>query len=189
MNRTICILGLLAIVAAGCNELATQQPAAPVASPAPVAQAPQQPRGGSADHLASTVQSGTHDSPSATAVESALMWSGKYAEAVEKQEELRVEREKLIAKNHELDTQLVKLQGELDQMRKELRDANQMLREQSTELEKWRENVLGYRNEMRLAETAQIEALHKILKLLGAEVPAATAVSESASMPANGAGK
>jgi 5-enolpyruvylshikimate-3-phosphate synthase len=37
-------------------------------------------------------------------------------------------------------------------------------------LNNWKMNILGYRDEMRDAETAQLEALLKILKALGGEV-------------------
>jgi len=76
---------------------------------------------------------------------------------------------------------------ELKQARKELDEANAMLREMQTELAKWKADVLGYRDEMRTAQTAQIDALRRILRLLGAEeIPPAAAAKppEPAATPA-----
>ena len=38
------------------------------------------------------------------------------------------------------------------------------------ELTNWKTNVLGFREEIRSAEQAQLDALHRVLKLLGGEL-------------------
>ena len=41
--------------------------------------------------------------------------------------------------------------------------------EMHVELNQWKADVLGFRDEMRKAEAAQLQALGKILRILGAE--------------------
>ncbi|MFB0524723.1 MAG: hypothetical protein ACETVZ_04235, partial [Phycisphaerae bacterium] len=48
------------------------------------------------------------------------------------------------------------------------------------ELNNWKANVLGFRDERREAEIAQLEALLKILKILGGEVTRAPTESGQA---------
>ena len=67
---------------------------------------------------------------------------------------------------------------QLGQAESELGDANAMLLELRDELNKWKSNVLGFREEMLQAQTAQIEAMHKILVLIGGE-PASQVSPES----------
>jgi uncharacterized protein YeaO (DUF488 family) len=52
---------------------------------------------------------------------------------------------------------------------KELAEANEFLQQMHVELNKWKSDVLGFREEMRQAQQAQLEALAKILRVLGAE--------------------
>ena len=61
------------------------------------------------------------------------------------------------------------LDGLRGHMEKELAEANNLLVEMDKNLDNWRKDVLGFREEMRQADAAQIEALQKILSLLGAE--------------------
>lgn len=104
------------------------------------------------------------------AVESALMWSRKYDELSNRTEKLMEKNNSLTRENSELKHQLGKLQLELEQTKKELEGANSFLQEMQTELNQWKDNVLGFRDEMRRAESTQLEALSRILKLLGAEM-------------------
>jgi chromosome segregation ATPase len=105
-----------------------------------------------------------------TAVESAIELSDKYARLSEEASLLRQQNREAMAKNQQLENQVVNLQAQLDQAQKELTEANDMLIEMRVELNNWKMNILGYRDEMRDAETAQLEALFKILKALGGEV-------------------
>lgn len=157
-------------------------------SPPPPAPAPLPsvvPDGGQ-DFLAQTAVK-TDSGPSAPgAVDVALEWSRKYAEAAE---QLLVEQRA----NRELRDQCrkqgedsVKLQAQLAQSQKELAEANDTLMQLGKELAQWRENVMGYRGEMLQMQKAQMEALKKVLLLLGAEIgpvgatPAKTAATAGA---------
>jgi len=51
----------------------------------------------------------------------------------------------------------------------ELSDANELLIEMRKELDSWKTNVLGFREESNYVHKEQLKALVKILKLLGAE--------------------
>ncbi len=104
------------------------------------------------------------------AVESALMWSHKYDELSNKNESLMDKNNSLTKENSELKHQLSQLQLEMEQTKKELEGANTFLQEMQLELNHWKDDVLGFRDEMRRAESTQLEALSRILKLLGAEM-------------------
>ncbi|MBN1125647.1 MAG: hypothetical protein JXA82_11610 [Sedimentisphaerales bacterium] len=104
-----------------------------------------------------------------SAVDSALMWSQKYDELLRKNEGLMEKNRQLFLENSDLQQKQVKLQADLDKTRMELEDANSFLQEMHAELTKWKTDVLGFRNEMRDAQTAQLQALGKVLQILGAE--------------------
>ena len=111
-----------------------------------------------------------------TPVEQALELSQKLKQATDDLDRARKENRDLIDRNAPLTMQAAQATVELKQARKELDEANAMLREMQTELAKWKADVLGYRDEMRTAQTAQIDALRRILRLLGAEeIPPAAA--------------
>jgi len=61
------------------------------------------------------------------------------------------------------------LKAQLSQTQKELEEANEFLQKMHVELNQWKADVLGFRDEMRKAEAAQLQALGKILRILGAE--------------------
>ena len=65
---------------------------------------------------------------------------------------------------------LVTLEPKLQQTQKELAEANDLLIEMRIELNNWKTDILGFRAEMRDAEKTQLEALLKILNVLGGEV-------------------
>jgi hypothetical protein len=122
-----------------------------------------------------------------TPVEQALELSQKLKQATDDLDRARKENRDLIDRNAPLTMQAAQATVELKQARKELDEANAMLREMQTELAKWKADVLGYRDEMRTAQTAQIDALRRILRLLGAEeIPPAAAAKppEPAATPA-----
>ncbi len=105
-----------------------------------------------------------------SAMESVLMWSHKYDELSNKTESLMNKNNSLTKENSELKHQLSQLQLELEQTKKELEGANTFLQEMQLELNHWKNDVLGFRDEMRRAESTQLEALSRILKILGAEM-------------------
>jgi 2-oxoglutarate dehydrogenase E2 component (dihydrolipoamide succinyltransferase) len=111
-----------------------------------------------------------------TPVEQALELSRKLKQASDDLDRARKENKDLIDRNAPLTMQAAQATVELKQARKELDEANAMLREMQTELAKWKADVLGYRDEMRTAQTVQIDALRRVLRLLGAEeIPPAAA--------------
>ena len=74
--------------------------------------------------------------------------------------------------------QVASLDGQLQQTQKELAEANGLLIEMRIELNNWKADILGFREEMRNAETAQLETLLRILKILGGQVTTEPARAE-----------
>ena len=106
-----------------------------------------------------------------SAVDTALEWAQKYAEAADKIARVEQDNRELAARNQKTAEQITRLQYDLNQARRELNEANDMLVELRTELERWKASVLGFRQEMRDAQQAQMKALAAVLKLLGGEAP------------------
>ena len=115
------------------------------------------------------------DSEGPTVVESAMRLSGEYARLTQEAAELRRQNEDFIAKNRQLNDQTLSLDAQLKQAQKELAEANSLLIEMRVELNNWKADILGFRNEMRNAETAQLETLLRILNVLGGQVPTESA--------------
>ena len=110
-----------------------------------------------------------------TAVESAIELSKRHARLSEEAAMLRQEKQEFTTENQQLKDRITVLEGHLQQTQKELTEANELLIEMRIELNNWKTDILGFRDEMRDAETAQLEALLKILKVLGGETEAASA--------------
>ncbi len=109
-----------------------------------------------------------------TAVESAIELSEKYARLSDQAATLRQENQRLTNENEALRQQMTALETKLKQTQKELGEANDLLIEMLTELNNWKSNILGFRSEMRQAAQAQLEALLKVLEILGGEAEAGT---------------
>ncbi len=124
-----------------------------------------------AEYLSEVSVKAVHEGEGETAVESALIWSEKYAEAVERLVRMQQENRQLAESNRKQTGRISDLRQELAQCQKELAEANAMLIEMGGELEKWKANVLGFRQEMRKADEVQLIALYKVLRLLGGEIP------------------
>ncbi len=107
-----------------------------------------------------------------TAVESAIELSEKYAKLSDVSVTLRQENQRLTSENENLREQISTLDAKLKQTQKELAEANDLLIEMLTELNHWKSNILGFRGEMRDAASAQLEALLKVLEILGGEAEA-----------------
>ena len=105
-----------------------------------------------------------------TVIESAVKLSSEYSKLTQEAALLRQQNEDLIARNRQLAEQAVSLDAQLQQTQKELAEANGLLIEMRVELNNWKVDILGFREEMRSAETAQLETLLRILKVLGGEV-------------------
>jgi septal ring factor EnvC (AmiA/AmiB activator) len=157
--RTLLPAALLAAAIGGCTAPQSQRPA-----PATTA--------GDNGLAAKRFQ----DPPGAgrTAAQSALELSEKYAKLSEEAATLRQENQRLAGENEDLRGQIAALDAKLKQTQKELGEANELLLELLNELNNWKGNILGFRSEMREAAQAQLEALLKVLEILGGEAEAGT---------------
>ena len=108
------------------------------------------------------------DGEGASAVEKVILWSGKYAEAIEQLRAREATIHELQDANRVLEEKVTRLQNDLNSAQEELRDANEFLVQMRGEIDKWKNDVLGFREEMRQAQSAQMRALVQILRLLGA---------------------
>jgi len=156
-------VSLLLVAGAGCT--APQRKAQP-----PVADT--EPQANPAESSAQRFQ----DTPleGRTAVESAIELSEKYARLSDQTVSLREENQRLVTENENLKRQITSLEARLQQTQKELGEANDLLIEMLTELNNWKTNILGFRSEMREAAKAQLEALLRVLEILGGEAEAGT---------------
>jgi chromosome segregation ATPase len=107
-----------------------------------------------------------------TVVESAVELSEKYASLSEQAVAMRQENQRLAAENEDLKRQIAAAETTLKKTQKELGEANQLLVEMLTELNNWKSNILGFRGEMREAAQAQLQAMLKVLEILGGETEA-----------------
>jgi len=131
---------------------------------------------GTGDSVARRFQTDAANSP--TGLESAIKLSREYAKLADEAAELRKAKQQMAAENQQLKKQVASLETELNQARKELSEANTIMREMVVELNNWKSNVIGFREEIRGAEKAQLEALLKILKVLGGEFKEQTTQNE-----------
>jgi chromosome segregation ATPase len=152
----------------GCSS--SQQPAELAVEPVPVERQQN-------DSIAKRFQEPAPEGP--TVVESAMKLSGEYARLTREAAVLRQQNEEFIAQNRQLNEQVVSLDARLQQAHKELAEANSLLIEMRIELNNWKDDILGFRDEMRDAETAQLETLLRILKVLGGQVTAESARAEN----------
>jgi uncharacterized coiled-coil DUF342 family protein len=114
------------------------------------------------------------------AIEKALEMSEKCAKLSAESAELQKQNEKLQQEKQQLSGKLQQTQAELERTQKELNQANDLIMETRVELNDWKSDVLGFREEMRQADIAQLETLKKIVELLGGEVPQRLAVADNA---------
>jgi chromosome segregation ATPase len=128
-------------------------------------------------------------------VDSAIELADKYAKLSSEMTVLQQKNNDLTAENGQLKDQLAFAQAQLQQTQKELTEANGLLREMVVELNNWKTDILGFREEMRDADKAQLKALLQIFQVLGGEVKtelaqdadtgsAAASSSEAATSPA-----
>ena len=161
-NEKIIILAVLLtplFLLSGCSS--SQQPADLAVEPVPFESKQD-------ESMAKRFQEPVQEGP--TVVESAMKLSGEYARLTQEAALLRKQNEDLIDRNSRLNEQVVSLDAQLKQAQNELAEANSLLIEMRVELNNWKADILGFRNEMRDAETAQLETLLRILKVLGGQV-------------------
>ena len=118
-----------------------------------------------------------------TVVESAIELSEKYAKLSEQAAVLQQKNQAFIAENRRLKEQVAPLKAQSQQLQKELAEANDLLVEMRIELNNWKVDILGFRDEMRDADKAQLQALLKILNILGGEVKAESAQDKEVAHP------
>jgi len=110
-----------------------------------------------------------------TAVQSAIELSEKYARLSDEAASLRRQNEEMISRNQELEKKAAAYETQLKQTQKELAEANGLLIEMRLELNNWKTDILGFRDEIRDAETAQLETLLRILEVLGGQTKTVSA--------------
>lgn len=159
----IPILGLAAALwFAGCTQFWTRQPPPPAVEEKP--KAPETP------YLQKVGVQRETEMPLPTAVENALVIQDKYTRTLEDLGREQQRNRDLSDDNRKLADNGAKFQADLAKAQQELTEANNLLLQMRQELEKWKTDVLGFRDELRRANTVQVEALAKVLTLLGGEV-------------------
>jgi len=160
------ILSALTFLLSGCQAL--QEPADVILKPG----SNQQQSNVISKRFQGTASSGQ------TAVDSAVDLAKKNTELFEQMTVLQQKNQELTAENRQLKDRLAVLEPELKQTKKELNEANDLLIEMRIELNNWKTDILGYREEMRDAYTAQMKILLKIAEAMGAEVIEEAEVTE-----------
>jgi len=176
MKRIVPVALALALVASGCSFGSRRDGPAEAVPPAD-----------QAAYLKETAVAPDGKADTPTAVESALVWSEKYARAVEEITRRDQENRRLADENRQLGQTIAGLRTELAQAQKELQDANGLLIDVRRANDRWKADVLGYRDEMRGAHLAELDALHKVLRLLGGEVPESAPAASAAAPTATAA--
>lgn len=169
MHKLIVVCLMMAVVLAGCQSFSeTVIPVAPQA-PQPAAAAAEPQPSQSTESLQRRFSENPADKMDA--MQSIANWSQRYDDLSQKTEQLREANSRLTLDNAKLQQEVEKLKTELAQARKDIEQANSLLQEAHLELSKWKADVLGFRDEIRQAQSAQLSALTKILRILGAETP------------------
>ena len=155
----LLILPALTFLCTGCK---VEKPVEIVVNPEPARRMAKQPE--NMERFLQSAQKGP------TVVESAMELSAKYTKLTEQMVELKQQNQQLLAENQHLKERLLPCQDQLNQAQKELTEANDLLVEMSIELNNWKNDILGFRNELREADKAQLETLLRILTVLGGEI-------------------
>lgn len=170
MRLTIAMIGAAVLAAvAGCDQFilngGSQQagPSSAGTRPAPPPEPPQ------AEYMTRSTVRPDYDTGGEGAVDMALEWSRKYAKTTEDLLQAQKTNQEQVEANKKLQAETARIQAELTQSKRELGDANEMLAQLSKELGEWKKNVLGFREEMTQAQQVQLDAIRRILVLLGGE--------------------
>lgn len=170
-KKTILYLTLSALIflLAGCSAL--EEPIEVVLGPRPVEQPYNAP---ASNRFQQTSLKGP------TAIEGAIELAKEHARLTEKMAVMRQKNQNLIAENTTLKNHLAESESKLQQTQNELTQANELLREMVIELNNWKVSILGFQNEIRQTDKAQMEALLKILNVLGGEVKTQSTQNQNA---------
>jgi len=161
-NKKIALLLVLPALIFLCTGCKVEKPVEIVVNPEPARRMAKQPE--TTKRFQQPAQKGL------TVVESAMELSTKYTKLTEQMVELKEQNQQLLAENQHLKERLLPCQEQLNQTQKELTEANDLLVEMHIELNNWKTDILGFRNELREADKAQLETLLRILKVLGGEI-------------------
>jgi len=173
--RCVAATAALALLG-GCDRMSF----GPFEPSAPRAAQPRDRQDGEATYMARSVVDDDGKAAEGGGLDLALEWSKKYAEAAEQLLESRKVNKQLLESNKRLQAQVTGNEDQLRQAQKELAEANEMLVEIGGELRQWKASVLGFRTEMQQAQEAQMEAIKKILVLLGGEMARPTSADKQA---------
>jgi chromosome segregation ATPase len=121
------------------------------------------------DPVASRFKTAQEQGDAQTVIESAVELSDEYAQLRVKALDLYEKNQVLTGDNEQLQKEIETVEAKLKEAEAELREANALLVDMVGELNEWKASVMGFRNEMRQAATAQLEALLKVLESLGVE--------------------
>ncbi|MCX5654400.1 MAG: hypothetical protein NTY65_07115 [Planctomycetota bacterium] len=181
---TLVMILTAGLAAGGCSMWAPTRGAGPVAGPSAADPAPAM----EGAYLQKASVAKDVETPLPTAIESTLVLQDKYARALE---DLRREQDRfreLTAQKQQLVDEANRLKADLAKTQQELGEANGLLVQMRQEIEKWKEDVLGFRDELRQSNRVQLEALAKVMTLLGGETAPAAAAPPAAAKPASSAG-
>lgn len=156
---SVMIVSALTLLFAGCPQI--EKPAKVILKPYPTKQQ---------QGTAMPKRFQVSDPKEKTIVNSAIELSKKYADLSEEKSVLHQKNLELTTDNKQLKQKVATLEPQLEQAKKELAEANDLLIEMRIELNNWKTNIIGFRNEIRDSDKTQLEALLKILKALGGEI-------------------
>ncbi len=162
-------LSVLIFLVAGCSAL--EGPIEVVLEPRPVEQPYNAP---ATNRFQQTSLKGS------TAIEGAIELAKEHARLTKEMAAMRQKNQNIIVENTTLKNHLAESESQLQQTQKELTQANELLREMVIELNNWKVSVLGFQNEIRQTDKAQMEALLKILNVLGGEVKTQSTQNQNA---------
>ncbi|MFA5424025.1 MAG: hypothetical protein WC374_09240 [Phycisphaerae bacterium] len=104
-------------------------------------------------------------------ISAAIKLSEKCDQLSDESNKLKEQNQILQQENQQIQTKLQQTENELAAAQKELSQANDLIMEMQVEVNGWKSDVLGFREEMRQADIAQLQTLQKIVELLGGETP------------------
>jgi len=102
-------------------------------------------------------------------IDQSRQWAQKNEELTRQLAQLKEKNTELYDDNKRLRDRHKMMTEDLERTEKELTEANELLIEMRKELDGWKTNVLGFREEINHVHKEQLQALIKIMKLLGAE--------------------
>jgi len=143
----------------------------------------EKPENETAKYLEDLVDDKHADKDANTAVDIAARLSEKYGNKVEELNHLQDKHRSLIEKDKSSQQQIVKLKADIVLAEKELTEANAMLKEMQEELKKWKEDVLGFRSEMRQSQKALLEGVTRLHVLISGGVAMESPTTQPASSP------